>query len=46
MISNSWELLQVDSMFVIVVIGILGLVASALLAEPEHKVVPWRSDAN
>jgi len=47
MIWNSWELLQVDSMFVgIVVIGLLGLVASALLAELEHKVVPWKSDAN
>ena len=46
MIRNSWELLQVDSMFVgIVVIGLLGLVASALLAELEHKVVPWKSDA-
>ena len=47
MIRNSWELLQVDSMFVgIVVIGLLGLIASALLAELEHKVVPWKSDAN
>ena len=46
MIRNSWELLQVDSMFVgIVVIGLLGLIASALLAELEHKVVPWKSDA-
>jgi len=45
MIWNSWELLQVDSMFVgIVVIGLLGLVTSALLQEIEHKVIPWKTD--
>jgi NitT/TauT family transport system permease protein len=44
MIWNSWELLQVDSMFVgIVVIGLLGLVTSALLQELEHKVIPWKT---
>jgi len=44
MIWNSWELLQVDSMFVgIVVIGLLGLVTSALLAELERKVIPWKT---
>jgi NitT/TauT family transport system permease protein len=45
MIWNSWELLQVDSMFVgIVVIGLLGLVTSALLQEIERKVVPWKTE--
>jgi ABC-type nitrate/sulfonate/bicarbonate transport system permease component len=44
MIWNSWELLQVDTMFVgIVVIGLLGLVTSALLAELERKVIPWKT---
>jgi ABC-type nitrate/sulfonate/bicarbonate transport system permease component len=43
MIWNSWELLQVDSMFVgIVVIGLVGLVTSALLQEIERKVIPWK----
>jgi ABC-type nitrate/sulfonate/bicarbonate transport system permease component len=45
LIWNSWELLQVDSMFVgIVVVGILGLITSAVLAEIEHKVIPWKTD--
>src|SRR5271168_2915230 len=44
MIWNSWELLQVDTMFVgIVVIGLLGLVTSVLLAELERKVIPWKT---
>ena len=43
LIWNSWELLQVDVMFVgIVTIGILGLVTSALFQEIERKVVPWK----
>jgi NitT/TauT family transport system permease protein len=43
MIWNSWELLQVDSMFVgIVVIGLVGLVSSALLQEIERKAIPWK----
>jgi ABC-type nitrate/sulfonate/bicarbonate transport system permease component len=38
-------LLQVDTMFVgIVVIGLLGLVTSALLAELERKVIPWKTE--
>jgi NitT/TauT family transport system permease protein len=45
LIWNSWELLQVDYMFVgIVTIGILGLITSALFAELERKVIPWKSD--
>jgi NitT/TauT family transport system permease protein len=45
MIWNSWELLQVDSMFVgIVVIGLVGLITSALLQEIERKVVPWKAE--
>ena len=43
LIWNSWELLQVDYMFVgIVVIGIIGLVTSALLQEIERKCIPWK----
>jgi len=43
MIWNSWELLQVDIMFVgIVTIGILGLITSALFQEVERKVIPWK----
>jgi ABC-type nitrate/sulfonate/bicarbonate transport system permease component len=45
LIWNSWELLQVDFMFVgIVVIGILGLISSVLFAEIERKVIPWKAD--
>ncbi len=43
LIWNSWELLQVDYMFVgIVVIGILGLVTAVLFQEIERKLVPWK----
>jgi NitT/TauT family transport system permease protein len=43
LIWNSWELLQVDYMFVgIVVIGMIGLVTSALLQEIERKCIPWK----
>ncbi|HLH99093.1 MAG TPA: ABC transporter permease [Xanthobacteraceae bacterium] len=43
MIWNSWELLQVDVMFVgIVTIGILGLISSAIFQEIERKVIPWK----
>jgi len=43
LIWNSWELLQVDYMFVgIVVIGILGLVTAVLFQEIERKVIPWK----
>jgi ABC-type nitrate/sulfonate/bicarbonate transport system permease component len=43
LIWNSWELLQVDYMFVgIVVIGILGLITSVLFQELENKVIPWK----
>jgi ABC-type nitrate/sulfonate/bicarbonate transport system permease component len=44
LIWNSWELLQVDYMFVgILVIGVLGLITSALLQEIERKLIPWKS---
>lgn len=44
LIWNSWELLQVDTMFVgIVTIGILGLITSALFQEIERKVIPWKA---
>jgi ABC-type nitrate/sulfonate/bicarbonate transport system permease component len=43
LIWNSWELLQVDTMFVgIVTIGILGLITSALFQEVERKAIPWK----
>jgi NitT/TauT family transport system permease protein len=43
LIWNSWELLQVDYMFVgIVVIGILGLVTAVLFQEVERKIIPWK----
>ena len=45
LIWNSWELLQVDVMFVgIVTVGILGLVSTALLQEVERKVIPWKAE--
>ena len=43
LIWNSWELLQVDVMFVgIATVGILGLITSALIQEIERKVIPWK----
>jgi NitT/TauT family transport system permease protein len=43
LIWSSWELLQVDYMFVgIMVIGILGLITAMLLQEIERKLIPWR----
>jgi NitT/TauT family transport system permease protein len=43
LIWNSWELLEVDYMFVgIVVIGILGLITTVLFQEIERKVIPWK----
>ena len=45
LIWNSWELLQVDYMFVgIVVIGILGLIFSVLFQEIENLVIPWKAE--
>jgi NitT/TauT family transport system permease protein len=45
LIWNSWELLQVDTMFVgIVTIGFLGLLTSALFQEIERKVIPWKAE--
>jgi ABC-type nitrate/sulfonate/bicarbonate transport system permease component len=45
LIWNSWELLQVDIMFVgIVTVGILGLITSALFQEIERKVIPWKAE--
>ncbi len=45
LIWNSWELLQVDYMFVgIVVIGILGLIISVAFQEIERKVIPWKAE--
>jgi NitT/TauT family transport system permease protein len=45
LIWNSWELLQVDVMFVgIVTVGVLGLLATVLLQEIERKVIPWKAE--
>jgi NitT/TauT family transport system permease protein len=45
LIWNSWELLQVDVMFVgIVTVGILGLIATVCLQEIERKVIPWKAE--
>jgi len=45
LIWESWELLQVDNMFVgIVVIGILGLITTVLFQEIERKVIPWKAE--
>jgi len=45
LIWNSWELLEVDYMFVgILVIGILGLITSAAFAEIERKLIPWKAE--
>ena len=43
LIWNSWELLQVDYMFVgVVTIGIIGLLSSVLFQELENLVIPWK----
>jgi ABC-type nitrate/sulfonate/bicarbonate transport system permease component len=45
MIWNSWELLQVDVMFVgIVTVGVLGLIATVCLQEVERRVIPWKAE--
>jgi NitT/TauT family transport system permease protein len=45
LIWNSWELLQVDVMFVgIVTIGVLGLITSVLFQEIERKAIPWKTE--
>lgn len=43
LIWSSWELLQVDVMFVgIVTIGFIGLITSALIQELERICIPWK----
>jgi NitT/TauT family transport system permease protein len=45
LIWNSWELLEVTTMFCgIVTIGFLGLITSALFQELERKVIPWKAE--
>ncbi|MGA8319786.1 MAG: ABC transporter permease [Xanthobacteraceae bacterium] len=45
LIWNSWELMQVDVMFVgIVTVGVLGLIATVILQEVERKVIPWKTE--
>jgi 3-isopropylmalate/(R)-2-methylmalate dehydratase large subunit len=43
LIWTSWQILQVDRMFVgIVLIGVLGVASTAVLQEIEHRLMPWR----
>ncbi|MGA9006139.1 MAG: ABC transporter permease [Xanthobacteraceae bacterium] len=45
LIWNSWELMQVDVMFVgIVTVGVLGLIVTVILQEVERKVIPWKTE--
>jgi ABC-type nitrate/sulfonate/bicarbonate transport system permease component len=45
LIWNSWELLEVTTMFCgIVTIGLLGLITSAVFQELERKVIPWKAE--
>jgi ABC-type nitrate/sulfonate/bicarbonate transport system permease component len=45
LIWNSWELLEVDYMFVgIIVIGMLGLITAVLFQEIERKLIPWKAE--
>ena len=45
LIWSSWELLQVDAMFVgIVTIGVLGVITSTIFREIERHVLPWKPD--
>jgi len=45
LIWSSWELLQVDVMFVgIVTIGFIGLIASALMQELQRWAIPWKAN--
>jgi ABC-type nitrate/sulfonate/bicarbonate transport system permease component len=43
LIWSSWQVLQVDRMFVgIVLIGVLGVVSTSILQEIERRLLPWR----
>jgi ABC-type nitrate/sulfonate/bicarbonate transport system permease component len=43
MIWQSWQTLQVDEMFVgVVLIGVLGVASTAILQEIEFRLMPWR----
>jgi ABC-type nitrate/sulfonate/bicarbonate transport system permease component len=45
LIWNSWELLEVDVMFVgIVTVGVLGLISTVIIQEIERKVIPWKTE--
>ncbi|HEX9464418.1 MAG TPA: ABC transporter permease [Alphaproteobacteria bacterium] len=45
LIWSSWELLQVDAMFVgIVTIGVLGVITSTIFREIERVVIPWKAE--
>jgi NitT/TauT family transport system permease protein len=45
LIWTSWELLQVDAMFVgIVTIGLLGVLSAGLFLELERRLIPWKVD--
>ena len=43
LIWSSWQVLQVDRMFVgIVLIGVLGVISTSILQEIELRLLPWR----
>jgi NitT/TauT family transport system permease protein len=43
LIWSSWQVLQVDRMFVgVVLIGVLGVASTAILQEIEYRLMPWR----
>ncbi len=45
LIWSSWQLLEVDTMFVgIVTVGLLGVVTSTIFREIERAVLPWKAD--
>jgi ABC-type nitrate/sulfonate/bicarbonate transport system permease component len=43
LIWSSWQVLQVDRMFVgIALIGVLGVLSTSILQEIELRLLPWR----
>jgi ABC-type nitrate/sulfonate/bicarbonate transport system permease component len=45
LIWTSWETLVIENMFVgLIVITVLGVVATAILKELEHALIPWRRE--
>jgi len=45
MIWNAWQLMNVETMYVgLVVIALLGLALTMLLDELERQILPWKAD--